>query len=95
MALTDKLTAIGNAIRSKTGATNLMTLSQMPELINGIETGGRGFPNGTEWTKTTGNINSGNGYIIITMINELPMRKNSNYYKDSYYQEHFDFNKLL
>ena len=57
MALIDKLTAIGDAIRSKTGTTNLMTLSQMPELINGIETGGGGFPNGTEWTETTGNIN--------------------------------------
>lgn len=50
MALTDKISAIAEAIRSKTGTTDTMTLAQMPELINGIETGGGGFPNGTEWS---------------------------------------------
>lgn len=40
MALTDKLTAIANAIRSKTGETEKMTLDQMPTKIGGIETGG-------------------------------------------------------
>ena len=39
-------------------------------------------------------INNGNGYAIITMLEDT-LRKNSNFYKDSYYQEHFDFNKLL
>lgn len=39
MALTDKLTAIANAIRSKTGETGKMTLDQMPIKIGGIETG--------------------------------------------------------
>lgn len=39
MALTDKLTAIANAIRSKTGETGKMTLDQMPTKIGGIETG--------------------------------------------------------
>lgn len=40
MALTDKLTAIGDAIREKTGGTELLTLDEMPVAISGIETGG-------------------------------------------------------
>lgn len=40
MALTDKLTAIGNAIRDKTGSTEKMTLDEMPTAINSITTGG-------------------------------------------------------
>lgn len=36
MALTDKLTAIANAIRSKTGKTETMTLDQMPVEIESI-----------------------------------------------------------
>ena len=40
MALTDKLTAIGNAIREKTGGTDLLTLDQMPTEISNIQGGG-------------------------------------------------------
>ena len=40
MALTDKLTAIGNAIRTKTGGTDLLTLDQMPTEISNIQGGG-------------------------------------------------------
>ena len=36
MALTDKLTAIGDAIREKTGKSDLLTLDQMPTEIQGI-----------------------------------------------------------
>ena len=43
MALTDKLTAIGAAIRNKTGKTALMTLDEMPTEIASIQTG-EGFP---------------------------------------------------
>ena len=39
MALTDKLSAIGTAIRNKTGKTELMTLDEMPTEIAGISTG--------------------------------------------------------
>lgn len=39
MALTDKLTAIGNAIRGKTGGSALLTLDQMPTEIASIQTG--------------------------------------------------------
>lgn len=39
MALTDKLTAIADAIRTKNGSTDAMTLAQMPEKITNIQTG--------------------------------------------------------
>lgn len=39
MAITEKLTAIADAIRSKTGETATMTLAQMPTKIEGISTG--------------------------------------------------------
>lgn len=40
MALTNKLTAIGNAIRGKTGGTGLLTLDQMATEISNIQGGG-------------------------------------------------------
>jgi hypothetical protein len=40
MALTDKLTAIGDAIREQTGGSELMTLDAMPAAIRGISGGG-------------------------------------------------------
>ena len=40
MALTDKLNAIGDAIREKTGGTEKLTLDQMPTEIASITTGG-------------------------------------------------------
>ena len=42
MALTNKLSAIGDAIREKTGKTDLMTLDEMPIEIASITTGGGG-----------------------------------------------------
>ena len=42
MALTNKLSAIGDAIRAKTGKTELLTLDEMPTEIGAIETGGGG-----------------------------------------------------
>lgn len=42
MALIEKLTAIADAIRSKTGKTDGLTLEQMPGEIEGIQTGGGG-----------------------------------------------------
>ena len=42
MALTDKLKAIADAIRAKTGKTDSMTLAQMPTEIASITTGGGG-----------------------------------------------------
>ncbi len=42
MALIDKLNAIGDAIRTKTGKTDKLTLDEMPMEIASIETGGGG-----------------------------------------------------
>ena len=39
MALTDKLTAIADAIRAKNGGADKLTLAQMPEKITNIQTG--------------------------------------------------------
>ncbi len=47
MALTDKLTAIADAIRGKTGGTGKLTLAEMPLAIANIESGGGGgLPSG-------------------------------------------------
>ncbi|MCM1237228.1 MAG: hypothetical protein NC489_44740 [Ruminococcus flavefaciens] len=40
MALTDKLTAIANAIRNKTGITKGLTLNEMAVAINNIDSSG-------------------------------------------------------
>lgn len=46
MALTDKLSAIGEAIRAKTGKSDKLTLDQMPSEIAGITGGGGGSADG-------------------------------------------------
>ena len=43
MALTDKLTAIADAIRGKTGGTDALTLEAMAKAITALETGGVSF----------------------------------------------------
>ena len=54
MALTDKLSAIGNAIREKTGGTELLTLDQMANEIANIQGGGSGdFPSEITIPNTT------------------------------------------
>lgn len=47
MALTDKLTAIADAVRAKTGGTALMTLDEIVSAIGGISGGGGPFTNAT------------------------------------------------
>ena len=47
MALTDKLTAIADAIRAKDGTTGVMTLAEMPSKIAAIQTGGGGGGGGS------------------------------------------------
>ena len=58
MALTDKLTAIGNVIRAKTGGTEGLTLDQMVTEIEGISAGGG---SNEEW------IGDGNTHIWISL----------------------------
>ena len=75
MALTDKLTAIADAIRSKTGSTEPMTLDEMATAILNITTGSVPsdtitLDDGTELPKPT--LKDGCNYAIIF--------KNSNYY---------------
>lgn len=67
MALTDKLTAIADAIRAKTGGTAALTLDQMPSEIEGIQTGSA--PDGT--SVTFGNVKK----IVVT-----PAPDNKAYY---------------
>ena len=55
MALINKLNAIGDAIREKTGKTDLLTLEQMPIEIAAIETGGGGGDLPEEALLITGN----------------------------------------
>ena len=67
MALTDKLTAIADAIRGKTGTSDKLTLDAMPTAISNIETGGGGSgdsPFTTEdftFTGSLANFNAGGG----------------------------------
>ena len=75
MALTDKLTAIADAIRSKTGTTEPMTLDEMVTAIANITTGSVPsdtitLDDGTELPKPT--LKDGCNYAIIF--------KGSNYY---------------
>lgn len=54
MALTEKLTAVANAIREKTGKEDKLTLDAMPVEIRAIETGGGDLPE--EAFTITGNL---------------------------------------
>ena len=54
MALIEKLTAIGDAIRGKTGTAELLTLDAMAAAIAGIESGGSGGGNSDALTELIG-----------------------------------------
>ena len=56
MALTDKLTAIANAIRAKDGTSDKMTLAEMPSKIAAIQAGGATEPYTEETYDQSGNI---------------------------------------
>lgn len=61
MALTDKLTAIGNAIREKNGTTDLIPLVDMPQAILDISGGGTELA--VEYIESTGYQYIDTGYI--------------------------------
>lgn len=72
MALTDKLNAIGNAIRAKTGKSGKLTLDQMVTEINGIKAT---LQNKTVTpTKTQSTINADAGYdgLGTVTVNAIP-----------------------
>lgn len=58
MALTDKLSNIANAIRTKTGGTDSLTLDQMPDAINSIS-GTNGLATMFNWTDSGTGITLG------------------------------------
>lgn len=62
MALIEKLSAIGEAIRAKTGKTDLLTLDEMPTEIAAIETGSSddGYDFTTLHTVTVSNLVNSN-----------------------------------
>ena len=69
MALTDKLKAIGNAIRSKTGKTGKLTLDEMVTEIEGISGGGESKPNpGELYQRVTSITNDSDSYFITDVI---------------------------
>lgn len=87
MALTDKLSAIGSAIREKTGGTELLTLDAMPVAIQGIQAGGGelkyiqmatsfSMPKNKDDTKTITNTNLPTNYTFVMVMNGAITRYN-------------------
>lgn len=75
MALIEKLENIGNAIRTKTGKTDLLTLDEMVTEIGNIETGGSGGGDVSEYfnTEITSNTsNSLNTSLLTQLVKKLP-----------------------
>lgn len=79
MALTDKLTAIADAIRVKTGKTDGMTLEQMPTEIAGIEAGGgsditllENVPFELDFASGDMSFEAPNGYAVKSAIVKKP-----------------------
>lgn len=87
MALTNKLSAIGSAIREKTGGTELLTLDAMPVAIQGIQAGGGelkyiqmatsfSMPENKNGTKTITNTNLPTNYTFVMVMNGAITRYN-------------------
>ena len=87
MALTDKLSAIGSAIREKTGGTELLTLDAMPVAIQSIQAGGGelkyiqmatniSMPKHQNGTKTITNTNLPTNYTFVMAMNDAITRYN-------------------
>ena len=64
MALTDKLTAIADAIRAKDGTTGTMTLAEMPSKIAAIQTGGGGSPSASSASPKDVNFYDYDGTLV-------------------------------
>lgn len=87
MALTDKLSAIGSAIREKTGGTELLTLDAMPTAIQSIQAGGGelkyiqmvksfSMPKNRSGTQTITNTNLPTNYTFVMVMNGAITRYN-------------------
>lgn len=88
MALIDKLSAIGSAIREKTGGTELLTLDAMPTAIQGIQAGGGelkyiqmvksfSMPKNKNGTQTITNTNLPTNYTFVMVMNGAITRYNA------------------
>ena len=107
MALTDKLTAIADAIRGKTGGTDAMTLDAMAQAIASIETGGGSTAATEEYTadlSIVGFIKSDGGISTVTYarrtdyISTEGVKKiwgNAGFYSGGYLIALYDANKTL
>lgn len=82
MALTDKLTAIANAIRGKTGKTDELTLDEMPAEIANIGAGAQiasgAFAAGTNWYAENTVTVSGLPFTPTRLIAYATLSKNNN-----------------
>lgn len=75
MALTDKLTAIADAIRSKGGTTDQLTLAGMVDAINAIQTGGGSGGGQAFQCGTVVSVDGTNLVVPCTLDNILIVRK--------------------
>lgn len=72
MALTDKLTAIGDAIRGKTGGTEPLTLDQMATEIANISSGGGGSIDFANLKSMSYTASPNYDFIPLDRYNKLP-----------------------
>lgn len=81
MALTDKLTAIANAIRAKTGGSSTLTLPQMAQAIDALPTGGTLIPKTiTENGVYNASSDNADGYDVVTVgVPQDPYEVMNNY----------------
>lgn len=76
MALTDKLTAIANAIRGKTGGTKKLTLDEMVAAINSISGGGSSGPV-IQYTPSVSRITNKTAYTAVGAA--ITVKESGNY----------------
>ena len=72
MALTDKLTAIADAVRAKTGGTELLTLDEIAAAISGISGGVTGLAYDMGEFVLDADINRPNNYAINHNLGDTP-----------------------
>ena len=85
MALTDKLTAIADAIRSKGGTTDQLTLAGMVDAINAIQAGGGSGGGHAFQCGTVVSVDGTNLVVPCTLDNILIVRKYTTNSKNTAY----------
>lgn len=88
MALTDKLTAIADATRAKTGTTNQMTLDEIATAINGIsstkgiEMTQMGYTSTSGYTTVPINLSIFDTSYVVYLIYTISVKNSSNWYSN-------------